>query len=180
MEAGGTLTTAAGDLGKQINSCSEQVSGIGTWEGPSHDSITEQVESFVGEYTAISSQLTALGEACDEYIKYAELYRQMKATEQEMNAAKEDNKADYRDAISQMKDDLETLKGNISGALSDAASPSLEASALSANVSGSVLDSDKKTSVSSTASVDLGDGLMQSSKSGYVFPFSKGVDAPVS
>ena len=141
MEAGGTLTTAAGDLGKQINSCSEQVSGIGTWEGPSHDSITEQVESFVGEYTTISSQLTALGEACDEYIKYAELYRQMKATEQDMmNAAKEDDKERYRSDIANMKVDLETLKGNISGALSDASSPSLEASALSPSISFSAID----------------------------------------
>ena len=178
MEAGGTISTEAGTLGELLTSCGEQVSGIGTWEGPSQESISEQVESFVGEYNAITTQMTAFAEACDTYLEYARLYKAMKEKEKERDAAEEKDKQGYQNDIDAMLEDLGTLKGNISSALGDASSPSLTANALNASISASILGSDGEP-VSFNAAAGAPDGLIQSTKSGYVFPFAEGVDAPV-
>ncbi len=70
---------------------------------------------------------------------------------------------------------MSSLRSQIESQLSAASSPKLEATPLSSSISNSVAGASTATSASTTGQ----DPNLIYSSSGYVFPFAKGVDAPV-
>ena len=169
----GKYTSAIGEIGAN-------------WEGDSHDSIIPQTEEFVSEYEPISSQLTSLGSACDDFIKYKktkdykkELDDYLPICESEWSdpevVGEKTNPADIRAKIEECQKEIETLEQSINSSLDSANSVTLTASSTSAGEGSSV----SITPSTPTTPASVSGNLSVSSVSGYVFPFENGVYAPV-
>jgi len=125
----GKYTSATGEIGAN-------------WRGDSHDSIIPQAEQFVGEYEAISSQLTSLGSACDDYIEYKKTKDYKKELEDYLPTCVSEwndpevvgdktNPADIRAKIAECQSTIETLEQSINSSLDAANSVTLEATSVS-------------------------------------------------
>ena len=171
MVSGGTVASDASTLNGYLSNYSSEISGLGTWKGPSHDSITSKAEAFVSEYKAVVSQMTSFANACSEYENYIKIKNLISTTENDRANASDENKASYDSPLAEMRNNLAKSKSKIEGYLNEASSPSLTATAVNATTSVS--------SGKSSSSSSIPDGLIVSEKSGYVFPIAEGTSAPV-
>ena len=183
MVSGGTVRGDASSLEQALSNYSSDISGLsGSWKGSSHDSLTSKAENFVSEYQGtIKGEMEAFATACDLYEKYIRVKREKEQFEAKNGTLKEtqsDGTKVYWDcskAIGECTSEMNDLKGQIESNLATASASTLTATATSGGSSGG--GGGNSSAKSSTASV--ADNLTVSQKSGYVFPFEKGVDAPV-
>ena len=139
MVSSGTVTNDATTLEQYLKSYKTEMSGLeGSWKGPSHDSISSQAESFVGEYSAIVSQMNNFAKACKEYEDYIKTKTRITQTEQDRAAASDNAKHTYDAPLEKMRTNLEILKKNINTYLSAASSPKLTATAVKTFESGTI------------------------------------------
>ena len=137
MVSGGTVNSDASALDGYLTSYKTEVSGLdASWRGPSYDSISSQMSSFLGEYSAIVSQMNSFANACSEYQKYIQFKSQIRQLEANRANASDDKKSSYDYLISDARNSLETTKRNIQMYLSDASSLSLMATPVSASATG--------------------------------------------
>ncbi len=138
MVSSGTVNSDASSLSNYLSSYKSELSGLdGSWKGTSHDSIISKADAFVGEYTAIVSQMNSFASACDAYEKYKALKDQISQTEANRASASDDQKQSYDSALSDMRSELSRYKAQIESYLSEASSPTLTATASNAGSSGS-------------------------------------------
>lgn len=159
MVSSGTVSNDASTLEQYLKSYKSEMSGLeGSWKGPSHDSITSQADSFVGEYSAIVSQMNNFAKACSEYEAYIKLKATIAQTESDRAKAADNVKYTYDSPLAQMKTDLGTRKKNINTYLASASSPSLTATpvstAESSTISSLVSTSGSSSSGSSATAAD--------------------------
>lgn len=139
MVSSGTVSNDASTLEQYLKSYKSEMSGLeGSWKGPSHDSITSQADSFVGEYSAIVSQMNNFAKACSEYEAYIKLKATIAKTESDRAKAADNVKYTYDSPLAQMKTDLGTRKKNINTYLASASSPSLTATPVSTAESSTI------------------------------------------
>lgn len=168
MVSSGTVSSDCDLLNSCFNEYKSSVSNLdGVWKGQSHDNFVSQTDSFISEYSVITSQMSDFANACDLYEKYKITKANILQTEANRNAAEDSQKYTYDEALRQLNNNLLSYKGNIESYLSSASSPRLSSTSISTG------------STSSIASANVPEGLIVSSKSGYVFPFAEGVSAPV-
>ena len=181
---GTTITTTLSDYEGKINGLSS------SWKGTSYDSFNDQTTAFVGEYKPIADQLNSFGTACDEYIKYEQLKKDLIAMEEQKSQMIANNEtsglATINNEIETTKRDIESTKAKINDALSSAGSTKLEATTLSASVASSVAAAyeaaaaEAAKAATTTTSGAQNPNLTYSAKyDNYAFPFENGVNAPV-
>ena len=147
MIAGDAPREAAEAVESILSNYTSAPSEIGAnWEGNSHDSVIPQTEEFLGEYKAISSQLTSLGSACDEFIQYKKTKDYKKELEDYLPTCVSEwndptvvgdktNPESIREKIDACQKELESLEQSINSSLDSANSVKLEASPVSINLS---------------------------------------------
>lgn len=167
-----------GDL-STIQSCfssySSSTSGLsGSWSGPSFDNFLAKTDDFISEYgSTLDGEMSSFAEACDLYNQYVTARKNYETSNyniNEANKAKDSNAAsEWSVKASEYKAEMDNLRPQIEAALVAASSTKLEANSINYSMSG-----DKIVPLTFNA-----DGDLILSKSGYVFPFAKGVDAPI-
>ena len=136
MVSGGTVAADASTLNGYLSNYSSEISGLGTWKGPSHDSITSKAEAFVSEYKAVVSQMTSFANACSEYENYIKIKNLISKTETDRANASDENKASYDSPLAEMRSNLDKSKSKIQSYLNEASSPSLTATSVADSISG--------------------------------------------
>lgn len=161
------------------DSFTSSVEGLnGSWQGPSYDSITAQIESFSNEFfPAIDSQLESFAKACDLYKDYEENKKDLETAKTNLNdykakqSSREKNEqgkytVDYSSDIEKWSSKVTECEGikkdlteQINSALSEATSEKLTATAISeTDFSGGAISSYAPKSIpklSSGASVSV-------------------------
>ena len=173
MVSGGNVRGDLGTLKTSLEQYTTDVSSLdGIWKGPSHDNLSSKAEAFVSEYTsAIEGEMEAFANACDSYEEYKTAKENLRISKENYDIAvanKDDaNISKYNGEITTYTTEVNSLKEEINGHLQTASAVNLTASET------------PSTTVSSTGAVkNYNENLIYSS-SGYVFPFAKGVSAPI-
>lgn len=92
MVSSGTVTGDAGDFGKALTSCKNEISGLsGSWTGASHDNVESKFSSFYSEASAIEDGLTSFAEAVTLYQEYLKAKKEKEEAEADYNT----NRANY-------------------------------------------------------------------------------------
>ena len=188
MVSGGTVNGDLSSLKSSLSSYSSEISGLsGSWTGASHDGIVSKCEAFVSEYTStISGQMSAFASACDLYQDYVNCKNELNTAQSNYNTAvsNKDSSAmtSYGNQVASCKAKLASLKSQIESLLSTASSGKLEATSVNATTTTSG-DSSSTTTTTTTTTTAAGQNpnyIYSTKCPGYVFPFEKGVNAPVS
>ena len=157
------------------DSFTSSVEGLnGSWQGPSYDSITAQIESFSSEFfPAIDSQLESFAKACDLYKDYEKNKKALEEAKTSLSTAQSNAKAAeeatgkydgstvsyWTGKVNELEKQKEQLSKDIKTALSEAASEKLTATAISeTDFSGGAISSYAPKSIpklSSGASVSV-------------------------
>ena len=181
MVSGGTVTGDAGNLSNIMSQYTSGIDGVvGKWTGKSYD----QFESMTSEFSTsfpetINSQLTDFASACDKYKEYETLRDEIKNLESQINSAKEGEDTSSLSSQKQEKvDKCEALRSEIANLLTSASGTKLEATVLSASVAAS-LGGATNSNTGSLFANGVADANLICTPDGYVFPFAKGIDAPV-
>ena len=174
MIAGSKVTGDSNTLVDTFSSYSNTINGIaGSWKGTSKDSFDQKVSDFLTYKDSISGQMSSFASACDDYITYESDKNTLKSLE----ARRSNGETGLDDEISSLSSEIESLRTSINSALSKAGSVKLQATANSAQVSTDSVSVDTTTATTTTGQDP---NLIYSTKyDGYVFPFAKGVHAPV-
>ena len=145
MVSSGTVNSDSSALDSYLTSYKTEVSGLdASWRGPSYDSISSQMGSFLGEYSAIVSQMNSFASTCDEYQRYIQLKSQLSQLEANRANSPDDKKASFDYIISDMRSGLNKTRRNIQMYLSDASALSLTATSVSTSAAASGLSSNVK------------------------------------
>ena len=175
MVSGGTVTGDLGNVESGFSSYSSATSGLGSnWQGPSYDNFIGQAEDFIGEYKAtISGEMSAFADACEAYEQYMQAYNNQKTAEgnvaEAIRVKDASAQSTWEGKVTEYKTAKEGFAEQIKASLTAASSTKLSATSLSGSAPGGV--------AGVTAANVSGDLIV--SNSGYVFPFAKGVDAPI-
>lgn len=170
MVDSGTVLNDLSYFESDLETYSSSTGSIGSsWAGPSYDNFLNITEDFIGEFkSTISGEMNSFSEACAAYKEYETACKNLEDANYNVSLANQANKSSdasyWSGKASEYKTQKETLKQKIEAALVAASSAKLDATSLSGG-----------TTVSASS---LPDNLILS-ESGYVFPFAKGVDAPI-
>jgi len=190
MVSGGTVINDFNHLKTSLDNYSSNISNLSSgWKGPSYDGISSKTEAFVSEYSGtLSSQMNAFASACDLYQEYIQCKRSLISAESSYHQASQNNDysamSHYNNEISSYQAKLKELKSKIESLLNTASQGKLSAT----NIGGSSTPSASNTAPASTQAVPVettsvvgqNPNYIYSTKHpGYVFPFEKGVHAPV-
>ena len=138
MVSGGTVLSALDSFKSSMDSYKSQIGGLGSWQGASHDNLVAKAEEFASSFTsAISGQMSSFASACDLYIEYEDVKKNLAIARSNYNSASEENKSNYSGQISSLQTKLDTLKTQIEAALAAAGGTSLEASSTTSSVDAS-------------------------------------------
>lgn len=176
MVSGGTVSSDLGTLTSSLSKYSSEIDGLSSiWKGPSYDNLISKANDFVSEYTStISGQMDAFASACDLYSQYVTAKNNYNISVSNYNKAanaKDTNYlATFKSDIDKYSNEMNTLKGQIESLLAKASSTKLEATSNKASLN---------VGTSAVGGAIVAGNLIVSSESGYVFPFAKGVRAPV-
>ena len=170
MVDSGTVLNDLSYFESDLETYSSSTGSIGSsWAGPSYENFLNITEDFIGEFkSTISGEMNSFSEACAAYKEYETACKNLEDANYNVSLANQANKSSdasyWSGKASEYKTQKETLKQKIEAALVAASSAKLDATSLSGG-----------TTVSASS---LPDNLILS-ESGYVFPFAKGVDAPI-
>ena len=172
MIAGSKVNGDSNTLVDTFSSYSSTVNGLsGSWKGTSKDSFDQKVSEFLSYKDSISGQMSSFASACDDYITYESDKKNLESLE----SRRSNGETGLDGEISSLSSKISSLKTSITSALSKAGSVKLQATPNSSQVS-----SDSVSSETSTTTTNQDPNLIYSTKyEGYVFPFAKGVHAPV-
>lgn len=183
MVSGGTVTGDLSSLSSALSNYTSQIDGLSSgWTGPSHDNLSGKAGEFVSEYSgALSSAMESFASACDLYLEYENAKKCYDTSVSNYNKAVANNDnaniGKFQSEMNTYSKQMEEHKKQILSLLSTASSTKLEAASITPNITGGgVAGTDP--GASGTAVLSNPD-LIQSAQTGYVFPFEKGVDAPV-
>ena len=175
MVSSGTVNGDLSSIQSEFSSYTSNTSGLnGSWQGPSFDNFLAKTDNFISEFNStIEGEMSSFAEACDLYERYVTARKNLETANYNVSEAKkaEDSSAasQWAAKASDYKTEMGNLKPQIEAALVAASSAKLEASTMNYSTSGGSV-------VASAMNLD-GDLIL--SDSGYVFPFAKGVDAPI-
>ena len=181
MVDSGTVSNDSSSLGSVLDNYNSMVSGVSSsWKGTSHDSFESKANEFVSSFRgSITTQMNSFANACALLKEYIDKKNTLATVEsnyyQAINNNDRENQAVFANDITTLRDSLNTLKGQIESQLSAASSPKLEATQLSSSIATNYAG----TTAAGTTAGQNPDLIYSSSNPGYVFPFAKGVDAPV-
>lgn len=107
-----------------------------SWKGMSYDNLNSKASQFSSEFSSsITSQMNSFASACDLYVKYQETKSALATARSNYNnavAAKDNSSASsYSSQISQLQNELQSLKSQIENALAAVTGVKVEASAAS-------------------------------------------------
>lgn len=107
-----------------------------SWKGMSYDNLNSKASQFSSEFSSsITSQMNSFASACDLYVKYQETKSALATARSNYNnavAAKDNSSASsYSSQISQLQNELQSLKSQIENALAAVTGVKVEASAVS-------------------------------------------------
>lgn len=179
MVSGGTVSGDASSLSNVLGEYLSDIEGLSsTWKGPSYDNIQTKASNFVSEYKGlIVGQMESFANACNLYLEYVTCKQNLEISKSNYNQAvsNQDSAAmsTYSNSISNYTSRLNTLKSEIQSALASASSVSLQATAINANVTA------EAESPSTSGGGENPNYIYSAKYPGYVFPFEKGVNAPV-
>ena len=139
---------------------SSEIEGLsGSWEGPSHDNIVSQSESFISEYmSTIASQMNAFANACDLYEQYKTAKENAEISESNYQKAVAQNDTssanEFSAAVTRFRNEANQLKTQIEAQLKAAASGTLTATAnsyaINPNIPSAAAASDESSSKTNT------------------------------
>ncbi len=175
MVSSGTVSGDLNTFSKYLSNYSSEIEGLSpSWKGTSYDSLISQANAFISEYAnTVNSQLSSLASACDVYSLYATAETNYNAAVHNYNTAAYNNASnldEFQGYIDKYSEDMNKYKKQILDILSSI-STTLTATSNSSSVSA--------FGVTSHFVAGQNPDLIYSTSSGYVFPFEKGVDAPV-
>jgi len=145
-----------------------------SWKGNSHDNFSSKAESFNSEFSGqMESCMTNFAAACDLYEQYKTTKSNYNIAQQNYNAASAagESTSTFSSQMSSYKSEMESLKSQIESLLGQVKGVQLSATSLNPSASSS----GGNIKVSSGAQ----DPNLIYTDDGYVFPFAKGVSAPV-
>ncbi len=183
MVSSGTVTGDLGSLTSALSSYTSSIDGLGSiWTGPSHDNLSSKAGEFVSEYTgALTGEMEAFANACDLYTsyQYAKSCYNNAVSNYNKAVSNQDNSmiGQFQSQMNDYSKQMEDFKKQILSALSTASATKLEAASITPNIS--VAGAPSSGAGASGAALLSNPDLIQSAQTGYVFPFEKGVDAPV-
>ena len=107
-----------------------------SWKGMSYDNLNSKASQFSSEFSSsITSQMNSFASACDLYVKYQETKFALATARSNYNnavAAKDNSSASsYSSQISQLQNELQSLKSQIENTLASVTGIKVEASAAS-------------------------------------------------
>ena len=177
MESSGTVQadiTSLNSIGTNYTSKIDDLSS--DWKGKSFNNLnTSSSDVITGYINVVKGQLNSLSSACSLYTNYEHYEGKYNEAVEGYNyaVAHKQDSSGYTNAANFAASKMREIKGQILSALASASSSKLEATALAGvSVPGLSVGTSKTPVVSAS-------NLIQSSSSGYVFPFEKGVSAPV-
>ncbi len=172
MVDSGKVTSDLSSIKSSFDSYTSATGGIGSsWTGPSSDNFQAITEAFIGEFSStISGEMDSFAEACSLYSEYeyaCECLANARNNKALADKAKDAaGQSEWGGKVTQYETEKNNLKQQIEAALVAASSAKLEANSMNYDAGSS-----------SVAPQLSGDLIL--SNSGYVFPFAKGVDAPI-
>ena len=178
MVSSDTVGGALNELSSSLKSYCSYIDALASsWQGDSYLNLTSRANEFVSQFSSvISGEMEAFASACNLYQQYVNAKNNYNISVNNYNAAVANNDtsrlASFQSDINRFSNEINQLKQNIETCLSTASSTKLDASRL--NIGGS-----SSSFVKTGGMVGSNPNLIYSD-SGYVFPFEKGVDAPVS
>ena len=146
--------TVNGDL-SSVKSCIDQfstcVSGLsGTWQGDSFNNFQAKVSECVSSFSsALSGQMSSFASACDLYLQYEEVKKNLASARSNYNSATAENKSKYSSQVSTLQTKLDELKGQIEALLGSATGPSLSSSG-NTSVAASTASAGAETTTTTT------------------------------
>ena len=179
MVSGGTVSNDLNILTSSLSKYTSEISDLSSvWKGPSFENIQSKADAFISEFSGtISGQMDAFASACDLYEQYKTAKQNYEISVSNYNRAAAQNDSanigTFQNDVNRYSQQMNDLKSQIESNLAKASSTKLEATSNQASLSvGSAA-----LTAAGVAGV-VADNLIVSS-SGYVFPFEKGVSAPV-
>ena len=181
MISSGNVTSTATSIDRILSNYSSTTSGISTssWKGSSRDNFDKQVNDFISFKSILLGQLNSFASACDNYTQYEAAKKKLKQLESDRSRAISNNSdvSGIDRDINSTRSKINSLKDTINSDLSNAKNGTLVATSKSKTTSNTTTTN---TPVVDTSASSQDPNLIYSSKyPGYVFPFAKGINAPV-
>ena len=144
MVSSGTVNEAASKAKALLDQYLTSVNSVtGSWKGASCDNLQAKANEFYSSFSgSLAGQMSSFASACDLYVQYQEVKKNLAAARSNYNSATTENKSKYSSQISSLQSKLETLKTQIEGALAGAGGTSLSASSQTASVDATASGTD--------------------------------------